>query len=143
MADLEHLIRIEARPEEIFPLVSTGDGFKAWWAEDVVHESNGLVRLSFFDGSTVYALRPLGHAAPKAAAWRCETGKEWAGTRLTFALRGADSATLLQFAHADWQAPTEYFRMCNTTWGELMYRLKATAEGHPHGPLFRKSAMAY
>jgi len=143
MADIEHLVRIAARPEDVYPLVATGNGFKAWWAEDVVDEPNGVVRLSFFDGTTVYTLAPLALAPPTTAAWRCETGKEWAGTRIAFALKPAGAATMVEFAHADWQAATEYFRMCNTTWGDLMYRLKAAAEGHGRGPLFQKSSLAY
>jgi hypothetical protein len=33
--------------------------------------------------------------------------------------------------------------MCTTTWGELMYRLKAAAEGKKPEPLFSKNGMAY
>lgn len=44
--------------------------------------------------------------------------------------------SLLRFSHAGWQAETEYFVSCNTTWGELMFRLKAAAEGKNPGPLF-------
>jgi hypothetical protein len=32
---------------------------------------------------------------------------------------------------------------CNTTWGELMYRLKAAAEGKSHSPLFLASELGY
>ena len=39
------------------------------------------------------------------------------------------------FSHEGW-AETEYFTNCNTAWGELMYRLKAVAEGKSIGPLF-------
>ncbi len=43
----------------------------------------------------------------------------------------------------DWNAETDYFVNCYTTWGELMFRLKACAEGKAPGPLFLRNAMAY
>jgi hypothetical protein len=42
-----------------------------------------------------------------------------------------------------WQAETDYFTSCNTAWGELMFRLKAAAEGKPRGLLFLAADLAY
>jgi hypothetical protein len=42
----------------------------------------------------------------------------------------------------DMLSETDCFASRNTTWGELMFRLKA-AEGKPRGPLFGSSDMAY
>jgi len=55
----------------------------------------------------------------------------------------AGKNTTPQFGHAGWREETEYFRSCNTTWGELMYRLKAASEGKGRGPLFRAKDLAY
>ena len=41
------------------------------------------------------------------------------------------------------QSDADYFVACNTTWGELMLRLKAAAEGKNPGPLFSAVGMAY
>jgi hypothetical protein len=41
------------------------------------------------------------------------------------------------------RAETDDFVACTTTWGELMFRLKATAEGKSPGPLFSSTGMAY
>jgi hypothetical protein len=38
---------------------------------------------------------------------------------------------------------TEYFTSCNTTWGDLMFRLKSAAEGKSRGPLFLAGDLAY
>ena len=51
--------------------------------------------------------------------------------------------TLLRFTHADWQAETDYFVSCTTVWGELMFRIKAAAEGQTPGPLFVAAGLAY
>ena len=50
---------------------------------------------------------------------------------------------MLRFTHAGWRAEYDYFLSCNTTWGELMFRLKSAAEGKSCGPLFRAADMAY
>jgi hypothetical protein len=42
--------------------------------------------------------------------------------------------TMLYFIHGNWRPPMEYFAMCNSTWGELMYPLKSYLEGRRPGP---------
>ncbi len=142
MPDIKHSIPIAARPESIYPLVATAKGFTHWWAEDVT-EPAGIVELGFFKRATVYRLRVKTNNAPQHAEWGCESGDEWSGTFLSFHLEPTGAGTLLRFAHAGWKAETDYFIACNTTWGELMYRLKAAAEGKTPGPLFRVAEMAY
>jgi hypothetical protein len=143
MADIVHSIEVAAAPEALYPLVSTGPGFRAWWAEDVAVTSDGRVELGFFGRATVYRLRAISQEAGAKAEWRIESGQEWAGTRLLFELEPRKAATLVRFEHAGWAAATEYFVSCNTTWGGLMFRLKAAAEGRAPGPLFMADGLAY
>lgn len=143
MADIKHAISIAAPPDRIYPLVATGKGFQQWWAQDVTDPMpKGKVELGFFKRNTVYRLKPLRLSAPSEAEWLCETGKEWAGTRLIFKLQTSGTNTLLRFTHADWAAETDYFVSCTTTWGGLMFRIKAAAEGQKIEPLFLAEGMA-
>src|SRR6266567_5448491 len=135
MADIRHSIQITSKPETIYPLVATANGLGQWWAEDI-NQSGGAVELAFFNRATVYRLRLKNDKPPAEAEWSCETGEEWNGTRISFRLDQNKSGTLLRFIHGAWRAETDYFMNCNTTWGELMYRLKAAAEGKSRGPLF-------
>lgn len=143
MSDIVHSISVAASPSSIYPLVSRGTGFQAWWAEDVVVTADGAVDLGFFDRTTVYRLRPLSLEPGRQAAWQCETGKEWKGTTLVFQLQPQGATTVVRFSHAGWADASEFFVSCNTTWGELMFRLKAAAEGKAPGPLFRTGGLAY
>jgi hypothetical protein len=144
MPDIKHSIQIAAAPQIVHPLVASAKGFSRWWAADVTEDqTSGNVELGFFDRATVYGLHPIQMAAPRQAHWLCQSGKEWSGTRLHFDLAEQKGQTLVRFTHADWQAETDYFVACNTTWGELMFRLKAAAEGKAPGPLFSKTGMAY
>jgi|SRR5579859_386699 len=142
MLDIQHSVQIAAKLEAIYPLVATADGFRKWWATDVT-ETDGAVDLAFFNRMTVYRLRRTVDKPPTEVEWLCETGQEWTGTRISFRLEPGESGTLLRFSHADWQAATDYFVSCNTAWGELMYRLKAAAQGKAPGPLFTTAGMAY
>lgn len=142
MADIQHSVQIAAKPLRIYPLLATGQGFAEWWAADIT-ESGGAVELGFFNRSTIYRLKKEMDQAPAHAAWLCETGTEWAGTHIVFRLEPKGENTLLRFTHAGWASESEYFVSCNTTWGELLYRLKAAAEGAGRGPLFTAAALAY
>ena len=142
MADIKHMIAIKAPADEVYRLVATGAGFSQWWAADVT-ESGEETTLSFFNRDTVYRLRRGPTAAPREIEWRCLSGHEWEGTRMVFQLKEQSGTTQVRFMHADWKSESDYFTSCNTTWGELMFRLKAAAEGKASGPLFTATDMAY
>ena len=142
MAQIKHSIAIEAAPDVIFPLVSTANGFTKWWAADVA-ESGGFTELGFFNRNTIYRLKPEQMEPLRKADWLCTSGQEWQDTKLLFELTPAGKNTKLLFTHAGWHAETDYFVSCTTTWGELMFRIKAAAEGKTPGPLFSANGMAY
>ncbi|HXW61199.1 MAG TPA: SRPBCC domain-containing protein [Candidatus Acidoferrales bacterium] len=144
MSDIKLSMTIEAPPERVYPLISTGRGFAQWWAADVMETaSTDTVELGFFNRTTVYRLTRTRVLPPREAEWLCSTGQEWTGTRLWFQLTPSRSGTLVRFTHADWKDETDYFVSCTTVWGELMFRLKSAAEGRPRGPLFTANGQAY
>jgi hypothetical protein len=142
MADIQHAIQVASKPDAIYPLIATAKGLGQWWAADIT-EPAGAVELGFFNRSTVYRLRLKADQPPLHTDWICETGNEWSGTHIIFRLEPRGSGTLVRFTHGGWATETEYFVSCNTTWGELMYRLKAAAEGKSQGPLFLANELAY
>ena len=142
MPDIVHSIQIAAKPQQVYPLVATANGFARWWAADVT-EPEGAAELGFFNRTTVYRLRPSVADPPGRAEWVCETGDEWSGTRIAFHVAAAKSGSVVRFTHSGWRAASDYFVSCNTTWGELMFRLKAVAEGKMPGPLFSRDGMGY
>ena len=145
MPTIRHSISIDTSPEKIFALIGSGHGFKKWWAADVSEDvPRNIVTLGFFNRATVYDLHPARILEPTLAEWACQSGEEWKGTVLLFDLLAQkEGRTLLRFSHMDWRAETDYFVACTTTWGELMFRLKAAAEGKTPGPLFSTAGMAY
>ena len=101
------------------------------------------MELGFFNRQTIYRLHRTRAAAPTEAEWLVTSGKEWKDTRILFRLSATKTGSQLSFSHADWRNETDYFVSCNTTWGGLMFRLKAAAEGKSPGPLFSKDGMGY
>ena len=142
MPDIKMAVAIDASPEKVFPLCATPHGFSSWWAADVT-ENAGVVDLGFFKRATLYRLELLRSLEAREVEWRVLSGQEWAGTRILFELTPNKAGTVLRFAHADWKAETDYFSMCTATWGELIFRLKAAAEGRERGPLFSADGLAY
>jgi hypothetical protein len=59
---------------------------------------------------------------------------EWNGTTLTWEVVGHDDGTTLTFVHGGWRELTAFCSSCNAMWGNLMYRLKDSAEGKGRGP---------
>ena len=144
MHDIKHALTIDAEAQRVYPLISTAEGFTQWWAADMTKDNPaGSVELGFFNRATSYRFRPVSMVAPRQAHWHCETGKEWSGTNLLFDLKPDGAKTALRFTHADWQAETDYSISCTTVWGELMFRLKAAAEGKTPGALFLTTGMSY
>ena len=139
MADIRHSLVIAASPDRVRTLVSTADGLKSWWAEDVV-AAGAAVGLRFFNGTTTYRLVP--QTQQDGVRWTCETGNEWAGTDIVFRLQPRGAQTLVEFSHERWASETPYFTSCNTVWGHLMFKLKLAVE-HPAvaRPLFTTSGM--
>jgi uncharacterized protein YndB with AHSA1/START domain len=137
--DILQSISISATAERVFQLVSTAAGFRQWWSSDVVggDSPEASVDVGFFGRTTVYRLEPVQRESPRMMQWRCQSGKEWEGTLLTFRIMdSASGGTRVRFTHAGWADAGEYFIDCNTSWGGLMFRLRAVAEGHGEGPLF-------
>jgi uncharacterized protein YndB with AHSA1/START domain len=142
MSDIRNSVQIDVPPAQVYPLVSSASGFSKWWAQDVTLRPDETVDLGFFNRATVYSLQLVRPATPSEAEWLCLNGKEWKGTRLLFQLNESKGQTLLRFTHANWEADTDYFISCNTTWGALMFRLKAAAEDKAAGPLFSMTGWA-
>lgn len=94
---------------QIRPLVSTADGLTRWWAADVVVQRGRatLVELGFFGRSTLCRLRAVSAMAPERMRRRCETGKEWAGTSISFELVSTNRGTTLRFSHGGWRRATD------------------------------------
>jgi hypothetical protein len=70
--------------------------------------------------------------------WSCLGDQpEWSGTTLTWTISRENDVSVLRFTQR-WKAMTDMVAICNSTWGELIYRLKDYVEGRNPGPHWTK-----
>lgn len=142
MSEILHRIAVDAPPAKVLPVVTTAEGLRTWWTDDceAKPEVGAVLRFRFNGGAVEMPFR-VDEISPSRVAWTCVSGPklppEWLGTRVEFDLQPRGSGgTDLRFAHSNWGSTSGGYSECNTTWGELMHRLKAAAEGHPRGAFF-------
>lgn len=148
MLHIRQELIIGAGTPAIYEALTSQAGLAAWWTP-MVHTdgtAGGFARFGFAGGyfkeMEITTLQP-----GLMVGWRCRQGAaEWIGTRICFRLHtgGKDRlrqcypeardkleqqqegpATLLCFAHDDWQAYTPMFAECSYTWGRFLQSLKA------------------
>ncbi len=141
MAEIRHLISIEAPPERVYAAVATQAGLRSWWTADTTSDDKaggeaefGFDRRGMTFRMTIEKLDP-GHMV----VWNCRgDNPEWVGTTLTWIVTPEGTGSLLRFTQSGWKAMTDMVATCNSTWGELMYRLKDYVEGKHPGPHWRE-----
>ncbi len=75
----------------------------------------------------------------KQVVWTCHGDHpEWNGTTLTWNIAREDGVSMLRFTHSGWKSVSDFCATCNSTWGELMYRLKDYVEGKNPGPHWKE-----
>jgi uncharacterized protein YndB with AHSA1/START domain len=139
MADMRHAIEIEAPPEKVYEALTTSEGLRSWWTGDSQAEAKvgSVAEFGFFNRETVFRMQIDKLRPKKRVVWSCVGGPdEWVGTVLTWVLSRDGEGTKLRFKHGKWRSTKGAFAHCNSTWGALMYRLKAYAEGKSPGPHF-------
>ena len=137
MPDLNHMITIAAPPAKVYAAVATQAGMRGWWTADTAFDEKvgGRAVFGFGQKATTFRMTIEALEKDKRVALSCQgEPAEWNGTTLTWTLTPDGAGTVLRFTHANWKAPTDMCALCNSTWGELMYRLKNHAEGKNPGP---------
>lgn len=141
MSAIRHLISIEAPPQKVYALLATSAGLASWWTADSNADAavGGKATFGFDNKSVIFRMTIEQLDPPALVVWKCDgDNPEWVGTTLSWGIEPADGGSRLRFAQSGWKSMTDMVATCNSTWGELMYRLKAHAEGKNPGPHWRE-----
>jgi uncharacterized protein YndB with AHSA1/START domain len=141
MAELRHQILIKAAPAKVYAAIATPAGLAGWWTADSKTEDKvgGKAEFGFDKRATVFHMKIDKLEETKRVVWSCHGDPpEWDGTTLTWELSPQREGTTLHFTHGNWKSATDYYAMCNSTWGELVYRLKDYVEGKNPGPHWKE-----
>lgn len=144
VADSLHEILIHSPVQTVFDAWITARGLASWWTSDcrIAGEKGEVNIFGFGNRSVLFHFHIDEQQSPYRVQWTGIEGPnmpdEWIGTTIDVQLiPESDSVTRLRFSHRDWRSLEGSYRLCNTTWGELMYRLRDACEGKGAGPLFR------
>jgi uncharacterized protein YndB with AHSA1/START domain len=141
MAEIKHQIPINATPDKVYGALATETGLKSWWTADTRadQKAGGKAEFGFDNRGMVFRMNIEELSPGKRVVWSCHGDHpEWDGTRLIWNISEEDGATVLRFTHSGWKSMSDFCCSCNSTWGELMYRMKDHLEGRSPGPHWRK-----
>jgi uncharacterized protein YndB with AHSA1/START domain len=141
MAELRHQIPINASPDKVYAALATQAGLRGWWTADarVDEKVGGKAEFGFEKRKFVIRMMIERLYPGRQLVWTCYgDNPEWDETTLTWNITSEDSATMLRFTQSGWKSVTDLYAMCNSTWGELMYRLKDYVEDRNPGPRWKE-----
>lgn len=141
MAELKHQIPIKAAPQKVYAAIATQAGLREWWTADSRAEEKvgGKAEFGFDKRGMVFRMDIKQLDPGKRVVWNCHGDHpEWNGTVLTWDLSPQDGGTMLRFTQSGWKSISDFYASCNSTWGELMYRLKDYVEGKNPGPHWKE-----
>jgi uncharacterized protein YndB with AHSA1/START domain len=141
MAEMKHQIPINAAPEKVYAALATSAGLAGWWTADSKADEKvgGKAEFGFDKRGMVYRMNIEKLEPGKQVVWTCHGDHpEWNGTTLTWTIAPEGKGSTLRFTHSGWKSASDFFAICNSSWGELMYRLKDYAEGKAPGPHWKE-----
>jgi uncharacterized protein YndB with AHSA1/START domain len=141
MAEIKHQIPINAAPEKVYAALATSKGLRGWWTADskADEKAGGKAEFGFDRRGMLFRMIVEKLDPGKQVVWTCHGDHpEWNGTTLTWNIAREDGVSMFRFTHSGWKSVSDFCATCNSTWGELMYRLKDYVEGKNPGPHWKE-----
>jgi uncharacterized protein YndB with AHSA1/START domain len=141
MAEMKHQIPIKATPEKVYSAITTPAGLRGWWTADTQADEKvgGKAEFGFDKRGMVFRMKIEKLDPGKRVVWSCHGDHpEWDGTTLTWNIAHESDLTVLRFNHSKWKSASDFFATCNSSWGELMHRLRDYVEGKNPGPHWKE-----
>jgi len=129
MAQIAHLVRIRAAPEDVYRRIASTEGIAAWFtdASSPDYREGGTLELRFSDEPVSFTITEL--TEPFRIVWHCTTkGNTWFGTDVAFELVAQGDQTVVRFDHLGWPEVTDRFRDCSMSWAYFLESLRLLLE---------------
>lgn len=122
--------------EDIYHALTTLDGLRAWWTNDVQGESDEGKVLTFTFGSNGGFDMQVIRNNDRGIYWKCVNGPEdWVGTQIEFEIHQQREHSQLMFRHTGWDSENSFFHHCSTKWATFLLSLRDYVEkgvGRPY-----------
>jgi uncharacterized protein YndB with AHSA1/START domain len=141
MAEIKHQITIQAAPETVYAALATQAGLRSWWTADATadEKAGGKAEFGFDKRGMVFRMKIEKLDPGKLVVWSCHGDHpEWTGTLLTWTLTPEGGGATLRFTHSQWKSFSDFCAICNSSWGELIHRIKNYVEGRKPGPHWKE-----
>jgi uncharacterized protein YndB with AHSA1/START domain len=136
MADIKHLLHLNAPSSKVYQAITEEAGLKSWWTDDTIATPNEGAIIEFNFGDRYHDEMKVVKLEPnQRVEWLCLVGEpEWIDTTFIFDLATNGDKTILRFTHGNWRESTDFFASCNFHWAYYLRSLKLlceTGEGTP------------
>lgn len=140
MAEILHLIKINAPREQVYQAITTAEGVRNWWTRDADLDSKvgGGGEFRFAGGTRITKVRIEELKSPSRVVWKPLAAPipTWPDTKIEFELNAEeDNGTTLRFAQRGFKQTDDLFAMVATAWAAFLISLKQyleTGKGTPH-----------
>ena len=140
MADILHLVPIQASPTAVYEAITEEEGLKNWWTDDISAEprEGSTATFRFEGGQVAFNMKITRLEAGRTVEWGVAdpAPPEWENTRVTWHLQpGEGDNTHLLFGHRNWVSTENSFPAINYNWAYYLTSLKEYLEkgaGFPH-----------
>lgn len=130
MAEIRHMLLVDAPIDALYKAVTEQQGLAAWWTLETiaVPEVGATIEFKFGD-RYLNKMKVLALETNRLVEWECVEGDEqWIGTLFKFDLEKQGDQTLLRFSHTEWRDMTDFYAHCNYHWGYYLKSLKTYCE---------------
>lgn len=130
---LEHAIKIQATPEQIYQALTTIDGLAAWHYGQISGEvAVGKEMYLNADRDLRFGWKTTEMELNRHIQQICVQGPgNSIGKQLEFVITADDPQTTKVFlTHGPWEVGDDHLPYCNTHWGGVLYRLKVYVESN-------------
>jgi len=134
MASINHCIGLNVTEKALWESISSMEGLRSWWTEDVRGESEkgGVIEFYFNKASLEMKVLELGR---EQILWECINGPdEWIGTNLSFDIKEDEGQQMLFFEHRGWKETSPFHYHCSMKWATFLLSLKNYLEGRKGTP---------
>ncbi len=130
MYHILHDLQINAKPSQVFSMISTPRGLNKWWTLDAEGAPEKGERYRFFFAEEYdWAGIITKVEVEDYIEWEMiDCDEDWDGTIVGFELSPSEKGTHVNFYHKNWKSDNDHFRTSSYCWATYLRLLKRYIE---------------